>query len=356
MYKFGILKSEHETHHEYWVNACKKFSINFEIIELNQNNWLEKVQNNCYDAFLCSAAYDTNLFKQLYDERLYIISKVLGKIVYPKFEEIQIHENKKFFAYWLKARRISHPQTDIFYIKEEALEFIKNANFPLVAKTSIGDSGKGVTILKSISQAEDYVKKAFSSGIRREFGPNLRQGDVFNRGKKVFLNPSDMAKKIKKYIQRYSEAQKGYVIFYEYIPHDYEWRAIKIGDSYFAHKKVKFGEMASGSKGIDYVNPPLEILDFIKDICEKNKLTGMAIDIFEGKQGEYLVNEMQTSFGHVQKFVMTVDGVIGRYKNIDSKWIFEAGDFNTNMSYDLRMEHILNILNNKELLNFYYCL
>ena len=52
-----------------------------------------------------------------------------------------------------------------------------------------------------------------------------------------------------------------------YIPHDFEWRCVRIGDSYFAHRKRKLGDKASGTKGIDYVNPPESLLDFTRDLC-----------------------------------------------------------------------------------------
>ena len=117
----------------------------------------------------------------------------------------------------------------------------------------------------------------------------------------------------------------------------------KIGESYFAHKKIKTGEMASGSKGIDYVNPPFELLDFLKEICDKNNFQSVAIDIFEHPQRGYLVNEIQTIFGHVQTHILEVNGKPGRYLHQNNQWIFEEGNFNTNESYDLRLETALKL-------------
>jgi hypothetical protein len=39
-------------------------------------------------------------------------------------------------------------------------------------------------------------------------------------------------------------------------------------DSYFAHRKTKDGDKCSGTKGIDYVNPPLSLLEFVKKTCD----------------------------------------------------------------------------------------
>jgi hypothetical protein len=41
---------------------------------------------------------------------------------------------------------------------------------------------------------------------------------------------------------------------------------------------------------------------------------------------------------------MLIDGKPGRYINKSGKWIFEEGDFNTNESYDLRLQAALDLL------------
>jgi len=139
------------------------------------------------------------------------------------------------------------------------------------------------------------------------------------------------------YLGIYSHGEKDFVIFQEYIPHDFEWRVARIGESYFAHKKIKYKNKASGSKGIEYVDPPESILNFTRDLCEKYNFKFMAVDLFEDHHGGYLVNELQTIFGHVQDYIMTVNNIPGRYIYKNDKWTFESGDFNTNESYDLRL-------------------
>jgi len=41
---------------------------------------------------------------------------------------------------------------------------------------------------------------------------------------------------------------------------------------------------------------------------------------------------------------MIINGVGGRYLQINGKWVFEAGTFNENNSYNLRIEHVLSLL------------
>ena len=145
------------------------------------------------------------------------------------------------------------------------------------------------------------------------------------------------------YVSVYRNGERDFIIFQEYIPHNFEWRAVRIGNSYFAHKKIKVGDKASGSKGIEYVDPPVSLLNFTRELCEKHNFQFMAVDLFEDGKYEYLVNELQPIFGHVQDFILSIDGKSGRYQYIHNQWVFQEGDFNSNESYDLRLETAIDI-------------
>ena len=63
-----------------------------------------------------------------------------------------------------------------------------------------------------------------------------------------------------------SGIQKEFVILQQFIKHDYEWRVVRIGNSFFAHKKLLHGDKASGSLLKGYENPPITLFDFVKKI------------------------------------------------------------------------------------------
>lgn len=342
--QFAVLSDQSSTSSIKWISSCKKMDLNYDLIDLTNSDWLTEIHKKNYDCFLVKPPEEIQRFKELFNERLYIISKVMNKFIYPSYEELLLHENKKMLCYYLIVNNIPHPQTSVIYQKEEAIRFVMQANPPLVAKTSLGASGTGVKILKDKNSALKYVSQAFSKrGIKRRFGPNRNTGNLWKWMKKTIYDFGYFKKRLSLYLDVLEDVQKGYVIFQEYVTHGFEWRAVNIGGSYFAHKKIKIGEMASGSKGIDYVNPPLDLLNFIKDICETNNFNSIAIDIFEHPIKGYLVNEMQTIFGHVQDYILKVDGKIGRYV-YDGNWTFEEGDFNTNESYDLRLQHAISLI------------
>jgi len=329
-----------------WITTCEacKDKIDYKVINLTRNDWLEQISAFKADYYVLKPSGYTSHFKTLYDERVLIMEEELGLKVFPSRKEVFIYENKRFLSFFLKANQIPHPLTDIFYSNKEAREWLLNAEFPLVAKTNIGASGSGVAILKSMEEANVYVDHLFSGkGASKKVGPNLHKPKLLKRVVKMLLNPKALKNRLKVYQDLNNDKQTNFVIFQEFTPHDHEWRVVRIGDSFFAHKKLKMGEKASGSLLKNYDNPPLKILDFVKEITDRYDFKSQAVDIFETSSG-YLINEMQCIFGQSDPYQMLVNGEPGRYVYKNERWTFEPGDFAQNQCYDLRLEYLLNRL------------
>jgi len=347
MIKAVILANEVSDDHRLWEIACKarKSQIEYRVINLTRDDWFDAIEAAPYDILLAKPSGMTASFKQLYDERIYVLGKILNRAIYPSVEEILLYENKRFLSFWLKANRIPHPATHVFYDRDEAVRRLKSLGLPIVAKTNIGASGSGVHILQSARDAEEYIYRAFSpKGAPRRTGPNLAKGQWLKRGLHYVFHPADIAKKLNVYKTIRSDIQSGFVILQEYISHEFEWRVVRIGDSFFAHKKLKIDEKASGSLQKKYDDPPPELLSFMREITDRFHFRSMAVDLFETKPGKYLVNEMQCIFGQSDPFQMMVDGLPGRYHWRQEQWLFEPGDFNTNESYDLRLADVIGLV------------
>jgi len=354
MTKIVILKNETPGDHQGWIDACEKRreKLQYRVIDLTRSDWLDRLTTGEDDLFLIRPPGAVGYYKQLYDERLYVISQILGKPIYPSFEESVIYENKRMLAYWLQANRVPHPRTHIFYNKQEAMTFARNCDLPQVAKTAIGAGGSGVKILRDASALEKYISEAFSGkGITRKGGPNFRKGGWISRLIKRLTDiPGSLRYFKNKMAQAKSNPQKGFIILQEYIEVEFEWRAVRIGDSYFAHKKLKSrGELFSGTSEAGWEPPPHALLGFVKEVTSKRNFFSQAVDIFEPEPGHYLVNEMQAFWGSKNPHQMIIEGEPGRYIEKKGNWIFEKGAFNSNNSYDLRLTHALELLERKEI-------
>jgi glutathione synthase/RimK-type ligase-like ATP-grasp enzyme len=234
---------------------------------------------------------------------------------------------------------------------DAALNFVENYKFPLVAKTNIGAGGSGVKILKNVTEAKDYIDNSFSTiGINRSFLPNINKGEYFKRLKKRLSNINESIKYFKEKKKAATiDPQRWFVIFQEYIDSEFEWRCVVIDDSYFGHKKLRnFGEKMSGTSKVSWDVPNEKLLNLLKEIKEDNNLQCQAIDLFYNEKRGYLVNELQCFWGSKNPHQMIKEGAPGRYVYKNNKWIFEEGTFNTNNSYDLRLKHVLKLLEEKK--------
>jgi len=345
-YQFIILKNEDPYDHQLWIDACQEHAgeVDYHVVDLTTGDWLEKIRSLPCDMLLVRPGGRTKGYKELYDERLSILVNELKYSCFPSLKEVLIYENKRYQAYWLKANQIPHPETYVFYSRKEAGAFIEDARFPLVAKLNIGASGNGVKILHTRKEAKRYLHLMFSKGIAPWSGPKLNKGNLLRRGWKKMRHPRELINRLKTYNDIAADVQRNFVLFQEYVPHDYEWRVVRIGDSFFAHKKMLDGDKASGSLVKGYENPPLDLLDFVKKITDRFGFYSQAIDLFEPQKNHYLVNEMQCIFGQSDPYQMLVNNRPGRYVFTQGRWSFEQGDFNGNESYNLRVQWLINQL------------
>ncbi|MFB3845036.1 MAG: RimK family alpha-L-glutamate ligase [Candidatus Cloacimonadaceae bacterium] len=337
----GIVRNELPDSANDWISACENRNIKYQVIDLSASDWFEQVTSQKWDFLLLYPSGSFERYKIMYDERLHIICNELHIETYPGYNECIIYENKKMLSYFLQSRKIPHPSTRVFYNYEETKEYVNKTSFPIVAKTSIGASGSGVKIIRKQSEALSYLKQAFKGrGIKRRFGPNRVMGNPRKWFIKAVNSPAYFFRKIKQYLEINRNYQYGYVILQEYIRHDFEWRIVKIGDSFFAHKKIRIKDKASGAKVKSFGMPDIKVMDFVEDICKKNNLNFVCMDIFESERG-YLVNEIQCIFGIPYGYLMKVGEEVGRIRKINGEWKFEAGDFTTNHCCDLRLSYIL---------------
>lgn len=292
---------------KYFIQTCKELDIEYEIFDPLREDFISEVKKSNIEIFLVRPSHKTQLARQMFLEKVEIIASELGKEVYPTIKEQKIYEAKRTLAYFLQANNIAHPKTWIFYDKKEAMTFIETSKFPLVFKTHNGAGASGVEILKSKNHAKKVVNACFNN---------------------YYLNKS---------ITDYRDIDYGYVLLQEFIKDAREHRIIKIGKSWFGHEKALNGqsEFMSGSGVNLWTRPTAKILDFCRDIAEKHDFTTMCFDIFEDKNGNFLVNELQTWFGSYNPSQLYIDGVPGRLIYNEPEYVFEKGLFNHNQSLAL---------------------
>lgn len=308
----GIVQQPFQ-YHKVNIAACRELRISYKLLDLFRSDWITAFEKCHCDAFLVWPAPELTVWKDLYDDRLRILERDLGKLVYPTERETWIYESKRRTRDWLQAHGYPAPRSWLFYRRHEAEQFVHSAELPLVLKTNMGASHSGVWILRHRADALKRVKEAFTRGL-------------LARGR----DPHDR--------------EWGMIHFQEYLPEVREWRMIRIGHSYFGYRKERVGDFHSGSGSWSWEDPPRPLLELLHNVTERHGLTSMDVDVFETKDGRLLINELQTVFGaSTPAEMLQVNGKFGRYlKHAEpAGWVFEEGDFSRNMCANARVEYLV---------------
>lgn len=324
-YVIGIIK-QFAHYHRHYVSACRELQVAYKLLDISGSNWVDVISGSGCDAFLVWPSANVSIWKDMFDDRLKIMHEDLNKIVYPSTKELWLWESKRRTRDWLMAHNIPLPRTEVFYDMDEALSFVSRAELPLVLKMNCGASSNGVRILRDLREAKKLIRAIFRKGIV------VRGGDCRDR-------------------------QWGSVILQEYLPDAREWRMVRIGDSFFGHPKGRVGDFHSGSGKVLWDVPPPDLLDFLRGVTDSGNFTSMDVDVFETREGKYLVNELQAVFGaSYSRDQCRVDGKAGRfiYDEASCKWHFEEGDFARNACANLRVEHLLRMLSSDPRGNFLF--
>lgn len=312
--RLGIVKT-YCYWHQYYAAACRELGVPYCTIDIERADWMAQVQASGCAAFLVWPTASLHIWKQMYDERLAILAGPSGKLVYPEPEAMWIYESKRRMHYWLASTGFPHPETWIFYNRDEAMAFAETAELPIVTKTDLGAVSSGVRIIRDRRALRRMVRTAFGRGV-------LRRGNDRR------------------------DRQWGNVLFQRYIPGASEWRIIRIGESYFGYEKIRVGDFHSGTGLWRYVRPPENLLNLTRELTERGSFTSMSVDILVDDAGKFYVNELQGVFGMLKDYACMVDGETGRMLRdaATGTWHFEKGDFCRNRMCNLRVEVVLEML------------
>ncbi|WP_236137217.1 ATP-grasp domain-containing protein [Mongoliitalea daihaiensis] len=146
-----------------------------------------------------------------------------------------------------------------FLDKEEAIEWVKNTDFPKVFKLTRGAGSANVKLVHKKKQAISSINKAFSSGFNvfDHYGVVKERWRKFREGKDSFFGVIKSCYRILN-IPRYAKLlpkERFEVCFQDFIPdNEFDIRIIVIGGKAFAIKRLvrKNDFRASGSGNIVY--------------------------------------------------------------------------------------------------------
>lgn len=187
-----------------------------------------------------------------------IIEFELGIPCFPNWRLSWHYDDKIKGYYLLKVHGFPVVDTNIFYNKGKALEWIKSkASFPIVFKLKRGAGSQDVVLIKDEEHAKRIISKVFGNGI---ISGNIPGNDIWQ---KQFSLKKVIEKNLRSFYRqlrgldsnRNYYLHKNYVLFQTFLPKNlFDTRVTIIGGRAFAFRRFNRDNdfRASGSGKIDY--------------------------------------------------------------------------------------------------------
>ena len=240
----------------------------------------------------------------------------MGLAVFPDLATCWHFDDKLAQKYLLEAVRAPLVPTYAFYRLHEALEWVEQCEFPVVAKLRRGAGSYNVRLLHGPRQARRYCRTMFGRGLEAIPG---YLADVRTKAARV-ASLSDLRRALSK-VPRFFRAvahgrrsvprERGYVLFQQFVPgNKYDTRVAVVGDKAWAFTRdVRADDFrASGSGSISYdparISPSCLEIGFA--VAEALHTQSIAFDFVRDGDGRYLIVEV--SYGYEGKAVYDCPG------------------------------------------------
>ena len=232
-----------------WIALAEQEGVSVRIVDGWSQDAVEQIRGA--DAFLWR--YRTVLPRRRLGRNVcQAVEAGLGIPVFPSERTGRYLEDKVSQKYGLEAAGLPTPQTWVFYRPEDAREFVRAAEFPLVFKLSTGIKSKNVVLLKGPDEAEPLIQVMFGAGTTSVDRPN-------SRGQERVLRLKEASRQYRGLMINHAVKpwglQHGYFYLQEFLPgNDYDVRVTVVGDRAWAFRRHnRPGDFrASGGGLLDY--------------------------------------------------------------------------------------------------------
>jgi len=309
---------------EKYVELLKKNDIDYMILDINELDFWERIKECSHFIYHWGGMEDQ---LQISSAILPLIENEIGIKCFPNQKSCWHHDDKIRQYYLLKIHAFPIINSWIFWGKSQALNWAKDAKYPLVFKLKNGAGSRDVVKVGSYFLCKRIIKKIFGKGILRDHVPGnfsikIKDFHIYNFFDKVmkkiyrFLNGRDLSYSWKK--------EKNYVLFQEFLPENhFDTRVTIIGDRAFSFRRHnrKNDFRSSGSGLIDYDVDKIDKNFVAKafEISKYFKFQSMAYDFLYDSDGQIALCEM--SYTYQDKAIYNCSGYW------DSNLIWHEGHF-----------------------------
>jgi glutathione synthase/RimK-type ligase-like ATP-grasp enzyme len=316
-----------ESYSDKWIEFILAQGVEVKTLNLLALDALE--QTRTCDGIMWRWAHNPK-DKQSAKKILYTIEHYLNIPIYPN-QYTSWHYDEKIAQYYLlSSLSAPTPKTWLFWNREQALDWVKTAPYPVVFKLSAGAGSSNVLKVNTYREAVHLVNTSFERGI---FPMTLNPYQHSAGFRRSFVQLKSLGKRIRdgfgyiwsgKYPRLHPQWWKpefGYIYFQEYLPDNaYDTRIAIIGDRAFGfHRLNRPGDFrASGSGRLVFEPQDIDqqCIRIAFDISKAGNFQSMAYD-FLYRQGQPVISEISYAYadwavhscpGHWKRDLTWVDG------------------------------------------------
>jgi hypothetical protein len=288
----------------YWIEYCEKKNLPYKLVNCYDNDLIAQL-NGCWGLMW---HWDLTHYKAaLFARQLTLSLESIGIKVFPGINTGWHYNDKVGQKYLLEAIGAPLVNSYVFFSKEDALKWSRNTTYPKVFKLRAGAGSSNVKLVKNELAAQRLIRKAFGFGFPQVSSVGRLQERlwILRRDKNITslktLATGIIRLILTKKVERFSQREKGYIYFQDYLPHNNnDTRIVVIGDRSFGMiRHCRTNDFrASGSGLIDF-NHKLINMNCVRtafDIAKKLKAQSIAIDFIKQADAPCQIIEISYAF------------------------------------------------------------
>jgi len=291
--------------HKFALKYCdilKANNIPFKIVDCHDSDFLNQVkQADLFIYFLGQSPMHLQQQKVLIN----IVDKILNIPCFPDWNTSWHFDDKIAEYYLLHSNDFPIAESWIFWDKEQAINWAKKVEYPVIFKLKGGAGSLNVVKVDSQDMAFKLINKMFSSGIPSGRIPHANLHSTYNKNYKRMLK-NELKYSLYKLGIRYGqtenyERQRRYVFFQKFLPNNnYDTRVTVIGNKIFAFRRMNRPNDFRSSGGGNIDSSPekidLKVLSIAYQISQTLGFQTMAYDFLKNEEGNPIINEISCQF------------------------------------------------------------
>ena len=285
--------------HKAWVtefqSACDLLKVPYRLVDIDRNDWMDCVRG--IDILMWRIHLGD--YSGMREARLKIpLLEEMGVKCFPNTQMANFYDDKIGQTLFFQKNKYPIPETFVSFSQADALDYARQAKYPIVAKTSGGAASSGVSLVRNRSEAERIIKGVFKTDSRlvRSFRSRICK-PVRRITNQLLATPrflGQWASIARTQIERY-------VYFQEYIETSGDVRVVTLGPdlvSAFTRGNRPNDFRASGSGLLERFaedSVPKEPCEMALKISRTHGFSSMAYDFLSSRRG-WLIGEISYTF------------------------------------------------------------